>query len=485
MAESGGSIMNGNGHMNGKSNGKPIASRRRPIKQRRSILAWTFNVVARLATWAAILTVLFRCPSSLEECDETSPSICKPYFQIKNTVQPQVQPPRLPICGIEFESFDLSDLLSRFTLRSARLTFKMASPQQIRTPITDLFGIKHPVLLAGMNVAAGPKLAAAVTNAGGLGVIGGVGYTPDMLREQIAELKSYLDDKNAPFGVDLLLPQVGGSARKTNYDYTKGKLNELVDIVIESGCKLFVSAVGVPPKAVVDKLHAAGIVYMNMIGHVKHVKKCIELGVDIICAQGGEGGGHTGDIPTTVLIPAVVEICNKAKSPITGGPVQVIAAGGIHNGQLLAASLMMGAGAVWVGTRFILTDEAGAPKAHKDAVRTAGHDDNVRTIIFTGRPMRVRNNEYISDWENNRVQEMKELAAKGTIPYEADLDKIMSQESSDDDDAEDPLDKFRPFLMGKAAAVVNEQKPAKAVIDEFVNDAVSWIEKGSKMVAKL
>jgi hypothetical protein len=92
MAESGGSIMNGNGHMNGKSNGKPIAGRRRPIKQRRSIVAWTFNVVARLATWAAILTVLFRCPSSLEECNETSPSICKPYFQIKNTVQPQVQP---------------------------------------------------------------------------------------------------------------------------------------------------------------------------------------------------------------------------------------------------------------------------------------------------------------------------------------------------------------------------------------------------------
>ncbi|KAI9171133.1 putative nitronate monooxygenase [Paramyrothecium foliicola] len=365
----------------------------------------------------------------------------------------------------------------------------MASPQKIRTPITDLFGIKHPVLLAGMNVAAGPKLAAAVSNAGGLGVIGGVGYTPDMLREQIAELKSYLNDKNAPFGVDLLLPQVGGSARKTNYDYTKGKLNELVDIIIESGCKLFVSAVGVPPKAVVDRLHAAGIVYMNMIGHVKHVKKCIELGVDIICAQGGEGGGHTGDIPTTVLIPAVVEICNKHKSPLTGGPVQVIAAGGIHNGQLLAASLMMGAGAVWVGTRFILTDEAGAPKAHKDAVRTAGHDDNVRTIIFTGRPMRVRNNDYISDWENNRVQEMKELAAKGTIPYEADLDKIMNSEgdssSEGGDDEDDPLDKFRPFLMGKAAAVVNEQKPAKEVVDEFVNDAVSWIQKGNKMIAKL
>ena len=87
--------------------------------------------------------------------------------------------------------------------------------EQIRTKLTDLLKIKHPVMLAGMNVAAGPKLAAAVTNAGGIGVLGGIGYTPDMLREQVAELKGHLNDKNAPFGVDLLLPQVGGSARKT------------------------------------------------------------------------------------------------------------------------------------------------------------------------------------------------------------------------------------------------------------------------------
>lgn len=89
--------------------------------------------------------------------------------------------------------------------------------EQIRTTTTELLKIKHPIMLAGMNVAAGPKLAAAVTNAGGIGVIGGVGYTPDMLREQIAELKGFLQDKNAPFGVDLLIPQVGGSARKTKY----------------------------------------------------------------------------------------------------------------------------------------------------------------------------------------------------------------------------------------------------------------------------
>ena len=110
--------------------------------------------------------------------------------------------------------------------------------------------------------------------------------------------------------------------------------------------------------------------------------------------------------------------------------------------------------------------------------------------------MRVRNNDYINDWETNRIQEMKELAAKGTIPYEADLDKIMNDgddkpsvadapSGSDDDDEDDPLEKFRPFLMGKCAAVVNEQKPAKAVVDEFVNDAVSWMQRGNKMIAKL
>lgn len=101
-----------------------------------------------------------------------------------------------------------------FNRSSSRANY-VSTTEVIRTPITDLLKINHPILLAGMNVAAGPKLAAAVTNAGGLGVIGGVGYTPDMLREQVAELKSYLNDKNAPFGVDLLLPQVGGSARKT------------------------------------------------------------------------------------------------------------------------------------------------------------------------------------------------------------------------------------------------------------------------------
>ncbi|MCJ1450944.1 hypothetical protein MMC28_001278 [Mycoblastus sanguinarius] len=345
----------------------------------------------------------------------------------------------------------------------------MASPQQLRTTVTDLLKINHPVMLAGMNVAAGPKLAAAVTNAGGLGVIGGLGYTPDMLREQIAELKGYLKDKNAPFGVDLLIPQVGGSARKTNYDYTKGKLDELVTIIIDSGTKLFVSAVGVPPKAVVERLHKASVLYMNMIGHPKHVSKCLEVGADIICAQGGEGGGHTGDVPTTVLIPTVAQMVKGKKSPMTGDQVQVVAAGGLFNGQSLAAALMLGASAVWIGTRFVLSEEASAPKAHQEAVRTSGFDDN-------GRPLRVRTNPYIQNWEENRASEIRDLTAKGVIPVEHDFETL------GDDIDDDTVDNARPFLMGKAAAVVNERKSAKDIVDEMVGDAVGWLGKGGAMV---
>jgi len=373
-------------------------------------------------------------------------------------------------------------ILQRFVSNEPIITYlntaimANSSPQQLRTTTTDLLKINHPVMLAGMNVAAGPKLAAAVTNAGGIGVIGGVGYTPDMLREQVAELKSYLVDKNAPFGVDLLIPQVGGSARKTNYDYTKGKLDELVSIIIDSGAKLFVSAVGVPPQAVVDRLHKHGIFYMNMIGHPKHVPKCLALGADLICAQGGEGGGHTGDVPTSVLIPTVKALCEAKTSPMTGKPVQVVAAGGIFDGKSLASALALGASAVWVGTRFVLSEEAGAPKAHQEAVRTAGFDDNIRTIIFTGRPLRVRNNPYIKNWEENRQNDIKELTEKGVIPVEHDLERM------GDDIDDDTMDNARPFLMGKAAAVTNEKLSAKQIIDDMVSGAVSRIQESSSFI---
>jgi NAD(P)H-dependent flavin oxidoreductase YrpB (nitropropane dioxygenase family) len=140
----------------------------------------------------------------------------------------------------------------------------------LSTPLTRALGIRHPVMLAGMDTTAGSDMVSAVANAGGFGCLGGVKYTPKVLREMIAETKAkFKDPENTPFGVDLLLPQVGGSARKTNADYTRGHLEELIDVIIEGGARLFVSAVGVPPKWVVDKLHEHGVLYANIVGHPK------------------------------------------------------------------------------------------------------------------------------------------------------------------------------------------------------------------------
>jgi NAD(P)H-dependent flavin oxidoreductase YrpB (nitropropane dioxygenase family) len=317
----------------------------------------------------------------------------------------------------------------------------------ITTPITELFGIQHPVLLAGMNVAAGPKLAAAVSNAGGLGVIGGVGYTPKHLRSVIKEIKEGLNKPDLPFGVDLLLPQVGGSARKTNYDYTKGQLDELIDVIIEEKAKLFVCAVGVPPKHVVDKLHKHGILVMNMIGHPKHADKALAQGVDIICAQGGEGGGHTGSIPTSILIPAVVDRVKGKTSP-----------------------LMWGAQAVWVGTRFVASTEAGAPKKHKELVLSAGHGDTNTTLIYTGRPLRVRRTDYVKQWEE-RQDEIKALTSQGKLPHEVELSKKPELSLPG-----------RPWLMGDVASVINDIKPAKEIIDEMVTTAEQQIKRGQALL---
>lgn len=329
-------------------------------------------------------------------------------------------------------------------------------------------------MLAGMNVAAGPRLAAAVTNAGGIGVIGGVQQTPKFLQGSIEELKEYLEDKNAPFGVDLLIPQVGGNARKTNIDYTGGQLSELLDVIISGGAKLFVCAVGVPPRWAVDKLHDAGIVVMNMIGHPKHAAKALEQGVDVICAQGGEGGGHTGDTPFSILIPAVVDLCKDAKSPLTGEPVIVVAAGGIADGRGLAASLAYGASGVWVGTRFVASVEAGAPPIHKQSIVKAGYDDIVRTVIYTGRPMSVLKTPYTSDWETRRRAEIETLTSQGLVPHNVELEKHPEKSLEG-----------RTWLMGKVAGSIKEIKWAKEIVDELVMTAAKSLQSANGLAAKL
>ncbi|UZJ51085.1 hypothetical protein CBS101457_000405 [Exobasidium rhododendri] len=353
------------------------------------------------------------------------------------------------------------------------------SPALLSTPLTRHFKIRHPILLAGMNAAASPELAAAVTNAGGMGIIGGVGYTPKMLKTMIQDLKQGLREPNLPWGVDLLLPQVGGSARKTNKDYTKGKLDELIDVIVEEQATIFVSAVGVPPPAVVEKLHKAGILVANMVGHPKHVKKALEAGIDFIIAQGGEAGGHTGTVPFSILIPTVVEAVKGHKSSLTGEQVQVVAAGGIYNGRGLAAALCHGASAVWIGTRFVCAKEAGAPPAHKQAIVDANFESVVKSTIFTGRPLHIINSDYIRSWEEQRPEKIKELQGNGIVPVEWDLEQPSESEEEEDKKINGVLSHW---FAGKVAAVVDKIEPAKDIIDEIIREAADALHKSSLLV---
>merc|ERR1712151_1347685 len=319
----------------------------------------------------------------------------------------------------------------------------------------------------------------------------------------IKMLKDDLDDKNAPFGVDLPLPQVGGGARKTNKDYTGGTLPELVDIIIEEKAALFISAVGVPPKWAVDKFHAAKIPVMNMIGHVKHVEKCLEVGVDIICAQGGEGGGHTGDIPTSILLPSVVEACRGKTSPLTGGPILIVGAGGIFDGRGLASALSVGCSGVWVGTRFIASEEAGAGPIHKKKVVEADYGDTIRTIIYSGRPMRVFRTPYNVEYEEKRQAEIQEMQSAGLPAFVKDVDPekfvganpasvgtlaLSEKRTMAEKEAGVELSRHEEhsrgvFLTGTCAGAINDVKPAKAIIDDMVALAAEQLSVSSTFLA--
>ena len=241
-------------------------------------------------------------------------------------------------------------------------------------------------------------------------------------------------------------------------------------MTIEEGARLFISAVGVPPPHVIKRLHDAGILVMNMVGAPKHAQKALDAGVDIVCAQGGEGGGHTGDIPNSILIPAVVDVARQYRPKLLRGQTAlVVAAGGIYNGRTLAASLMQGAVGVWVGTRFVASTEAGCSQAHKEAVVSAGFEDTLRTLVVSGRPLRVRMNEYIAKWEA-QPEKIKELTEKGIVPIQKDFD--------------DGVEVDIPFLMGQVAGVITDIKPAGEIVREMVGEAVEMLKVGQSYLTE-
>lgn len=215
---------------------------------------------------------------------------------------------------------------------------------------------------------------------------------------------------------------------------------------------------------------------MNMVGHPHHARKAIDAGADLLCAQGAEGGGHTGAIPTFILIPAISKVIGGKKSKFTGKEVALVAGGGLFNGQSMAAALMLGASAVWVGTRFILCDEAKSSLSHQKALVEATHGDIIRTTVFTGRPLHAKTTPYLQRWEEERREEKLRLQSQGIIPINHELETKAQDE--------EVLDNAHPVLMGKVAAMVTEKLPAKRIVEEMVEEAAQLLRQGGQM-AKL
>jgi len=353
----------------------------------------------------------------------------------------------------------------------------MPSTARLDTPLCKMLGIKHPVMLAGMNGVSHSDLAAAVSEAGGIGSIGGLSMSPKVLRQEIRWIKEALVDKSLPFGVDLAIPQVGGNARKTNHDYTHGNLPELIDIIVEEKVKLFICAVGVPPQWCVDKLHAGGVVVANMVGSRRNAEKAIESGVDMVIAQGSEGGGHTGDIGTFPLVPQIVDLC-RGKTGFFG-PILCVAAGGIFDGRGLAAALGLGAAGVWVGTRFICAEESHAPPSHKQKVLKAQSGDTIRTLVLSGRPLRLLPNSWVKEWET-QPDRIKELCDQGVTPIMHDLkaETVIPEKRKGAFDAINSL-------AGQAAGGVNTIEPARKIVEDMVAEATSMLEANVAMVSRL
>ena len=243
----------------------------------------------------------------------------------------------------------------------------------IRTSLCDLLGIQHPIMLAGMGGVSYAEVCAAVSEAGGFGTLGMAGRSTEEIRTQMRKVRQLT---KKPFGVDLLAA-VPESLEKT------------ADIIIEEGASAFISGLGVPPRHLVDRFHAAGLKVMNVCGTVRHAKAGEDGGLDAVVAQGTEAGGHTGKIAGLALIPQIVDAVK----------VPVVAAGSIVDGRGLAAALALGAQGVWVGTRFIASTEAHAGDMYKQVVVDATDEDTIITRAYSGKPMRVFKNDYVADWE--------------------------------------------------------------------------------------
>ncbi|MGW2561338.1 NAD(P)H-dependent flavin oxidoreductase [Streptomyces sp. NPDC001514] len=243
----------------------------------------------------------------------------------------------------------------------------------METALTELVGVEHPIVQTGMGWVAGPRLVSAAANAGALGILASATMTTDRLRASVREVTSRTD---APFGVNLRAD--AGDAR------------ERVRIIIDEGVRVASFALA-PSRELIAELKDAGVVVIPSVGARRHAEKVAAWGADAVIVQGGEGGGHTGDVATTVLLPQVVDAVD----------IPVVAAGGFHDGRGLVAALAYGAAGIAMGTRFLLTSDSTVPDAVKARYLAASVKDITVTTAVDGLPHRMLRTDLVDTLERS------------------------------------------------------------------------------------
>ena len=370
----------------------------------------------------------------------------------------------------------------------------------LRTRLCDMLGVEYPILSAGMGpslvgekTGATVDLVVAVSEAGGLGVLGAAGFTIEQMREAIREIRKRTD---RPFGVDLLLPtqtisagdqvfegpqeiplsEVLKSLPKAHYDWMAKVKREMdlpdIDVMlnlaattvrphaavkacIEEKVPLFCAGLGNPGFMVADA-HAAGMKVLGISGNTKNARRIARSGADLVVAQGYEGGGHTGRVGSLALWPQAVD---------AAAPTPVLAAGGIGDGRGLAAALAVGCAGVWVGTRFLASVEGGCLEIQKEAILRATDEDTRRTYLYTGKTSRATYNKFHDLWETSGLEPLpfptQVLFASGMVEMFTKAQK---------------LDYVGPFA-GQVSGLVKEIKPAAEILKDMVSEAVEIISR--------
>ena len=313
----------------------------------------------------------------------------------------------------------------------------------LHTDICDFFGIEYPIVLAGMGGVAMADLVAAVSNAGGLGVLGAATLDPAGLRDEIHRIRD-LTDK--PFAVDLLAPIP---------DFIRGHMK----VLFEERIEIFVAGLAVPDEFIAEM---KGMKIVVMVGKVRHALKAEGAGADVVAAQGTEAGGHTGEIGAMALVPQVVDAVS----------IPVLAAGGICDGRGVAAALALGASGTVIGTRFIATEEAQAAPSYQRAIVEAAEDATLRTRCYTGKPARTIRNRYSAEWEDKKDQ-LQPFPAQ--MLYSA-RNKLLDYGGVDGD-----IDPERSFMpAGQGLGMIESVRPAGEVLREIVAEATETLRRISR-----